>query len=217
MGGRRLSQPNGKPAICITQINMITLLSIFSINLIASALLVIFSKNPVYSVIFLIYSFVNASAILLCYGLEFISFILIVVYVGAIAVLFLFVVMLLNIRLIEYNESLKKYLPISVLIGLIFMTQISSIFSSLFINNLYENSESVDTNFVNVIHPVTNIQHIGQFLYTEYAIHFLLSSIVLLIAMIGAIFLTYRGISFSKKQEIYKQVSRAQSGVINYT
>lgn len=189
---------------------------IFCISIVLSALGVVFSKNPIHSVIYLVYTFLNASALLFCYNIEFIGIILVVVYVGAIAVLFLFVIMLLNIRLIEFNEDLKKYIPISMLIGASLIMIMNLMFRELFTKTSAGPQGGANINYIDYIHSVSNTQLIGQSLYTEYSLHFILASIVLLVAMVGAIFLTYRSTQLSKKQNISKQIARTKKMVINY-
>ena len=175
----------------------------FFIFLIFSAILVISSRNPIHSILFLILVFVNASGLLLLLNLEFLAMMFLIVYVGAIAVLFLFVVMMLNIKIIELNENLIRYLPIGIFISLIFFFEIFFILdNNLFFNFMFFNF----IDWVNLINSVTNMELIGQIIYTYYSPLFLLLSLLLLIAMIGPILLTLQESKTVKKQLIYEQV-----------
>jgi NADH:ubiquinone oxidoreductase subunit 6 (subunit J) len=245
---------------------------------IASGIMVIRARNPVHSVLFLILVFCNAAGLLLLLGLDFFAMIFLVVYVGAIAVLFLFVVMILNIKVAELNESLSRYLPIGGLIGIIFLCEVFAIvdsdlipmiqgsrlesfivvdeetllllqevFPSFF--ELFEETFGIETGisllgnegstysgfseasygydfylvtamsslqevwpfFVewsSLQKPTSNIQAVGQLIYTYYAYAFLVASLILLVAMIGAILLTmHKGVQV-KRQEVFEQNTR---------
>ena len=149
---------------------------------------------------------------------EFLAMLFLVVYVGAIAVLFLFVVMMLNVRVTELNESVLRYLPIGGLILLIFLFEVLSVINGdlvpFFSSNLFvfENdnfilNESLNTVFwTNQINPTTNIEALGEVLYTYYVYCFIIASLILLVAMIGAILLTMRKRTNVRKQEIFDQV-----------
>ncbi|NP_696994.1 NADH dehydrogenase subunit 6 (mitochondrion) [Monosiga brevicollis] len=204
-----------------------TLVYIFSIGAFFSGILVISSKNPINSVLGLVMCFANSSILLLMLGFEFLALLFLIVYVGALAILFLFVVMMLNIRLVELIENFTRYLPIGGIIGIIFILELmvivdeqfamssNNLFTQLFfINNPYElslfmNSYSVDitSNYNNNIVNLTNIESIGQILYTHGYIYFIVSSIVLLIAMVGAIVLTLYHEQGVKRQDIFSQIS----------
>ncbi len=168
---------------------------LFSSMTLISGVMVIQARNPVYSVLFLILVFFNAAGLLLLLGLDFFAMIFLVVYVGAIAVLFLFVVMMLNIKLAEINEKKLRYLPIGGVLGILFLFQVLLIVDNDLIPLLiYENTEMLsefkNLNFIdwsNNIQTVTNIQAIGNIIYTYYFYYFLLASVILLVAMIGAI------------------------------
>ncbi len=169
-----------------------------------SAILVIRNRNPVHSVLFLILVFFNTSAILLLLGVDFFAMIFLVVYVGAIAVLFLFVVMMLNIKIAEMNEKKLRYLPLGILVGFLFLFQILYIIDKETIPLLSPTTISF-ISWKNDIHTDTNIQSIGNALYTHNGFHFILASIILFIAMIGAIVLTMHKNVFIKRQEIFTQ------------
>ena len=174
---------------------------IFSAILIISSLLVVLSKNPVYSVLFLVFAFFNAAIIFLLSNAEFLAVTLIIVYVGAVAVLFLFVVMMLNINVTEIKEGFLKYLPFGLLLVGIFVTELSFIFiewkmdfvePKINISELFYSGNS-------------NTKSIGLFLYTDYFIIFQMSAYLLLVAMIGAIVLAYSEKVDVKSQDVYKQ------------
>jgi len=191
---------------------------IFSSIAIVSGIMVISSRNPMHSVLFLVLVFCNAAGLLLLLETEFLAMLLLIVYVGAIAVLFLFVVMMLNIRLTELNESILRYLPIGGVILLIFLFELLSVINGdlipFFSSNLFmfENENLIlnqDLNTIfwtNQISPTTNIEALGIVLYTYYVYCFMVASLVLLVAMIGAILLTMRKRTNVRKQEIFDQV-----------
>nr|YP_008816074.1 NADH dehydrogenase subunit 6 [Entransia fimbriata]AGZ90296.1 NADH dehydrogenase subunit 6 [Entransia fimbriata] len=175
---------------------------IFSSLAIISGLMVISAKNPVHSVFFLILVFSNVSGLLVLLGVDFFAMIFLVVYVGAIAVLFLFVVMMLNIKVAEIHENIIRYLPVGGLVGLIFLLEVF-----LIIGSLAPSAESEITwvCFASKLQPITNIEAIGQILYTYYFLLFILASFILLIAMIGAIVLTMHKTTKVKRQFIWQQ------------
>jgi NADH:ubiquinone oxidoreductase subunit 6 (subunit J) len=184
---------------------------IFSLNIIISSLFVVFSINPIHSILFLIFAFVNGAAVLLSLHVEFISILFIVVYVGAIAVLFLFAVMLLNLRITEFNENLIRYVPIGLVLLFAFLYQMSIIvnYNSTIIDIVDEYNF---TTWINNIFEITNIKLIGQILYTDYFILFIIISMILLLVMVGAIVLTLRErTDISKRQDTFKQVDRSKN------
>ena len=184
------------------------LFSIFASIALVSASLVIRAKNPVHSVFFLILVFCNASGLLVLLGLDFFAMILLVVYVGAIAVLFLFVVMMLNIKIAEIHENVLPYLPVGGIIGLIFVLEILLIVDNDYIPILPTKLNSpylTYTAYASKIQSWTNIESIGNLLYTTYFVYFLLASIILLVAMIGAIVLTMHKTALVKRQDVFQQ------------
>jgi len=242
---------------------------IFSSLALLCGTMVIRSKNPVHSVLFLILVFCNAAGLLLLVDLDFFAMVFLVVFVGAIAVLFLFVVMMLNIRLAEINENVLRYLPIGGLIGLIFLFEVFLIVDNEFIPALDFNTtaaiSTIEASFFYVmffakacfalisfqagpstlfarfselrlvlneeiavtplfpvsfvdwstkVHQSTNIEAIGQVLYTYYFYFFILASLILLVAMIGAIVLTMQKGVHVRKQEIYEQNNREFSQTV---
>nr|BBH42962.1 NADH dehydrogenase subunit 6 [Marophrys sp. SRT127] len=212
------------------------LFNIFASLALVSATMVIISANPIHSVIFLILVFCNATGLLLLLKLEFLGMMFLIIYVGAIAVLFLFIVMMLNIKLNEINENWLRYLPIGGIIGVIFLTELALVlgFLSTPISGLFEFAPNTaffvpetdvgslgnffpdQKSWSALIDPVTNIQSLGYLIYTYYFYHFVVASLILLIAMIGAIVLTmYKRKNASKKQLIFKQVFQSFENAIN--
>nr|DAZ88483.1 TPA_asm: NADH dehydrogenase subunit 6 [Phytophthora nicotianae P1976]DAZ88916.1 TPA_asm: NADH dehydrogenase subunit 6 [Phytophthora nicotianae CJ01A1] len=211
----------------------------FSTIALTSAIFVIYSTNTIYSAFFLILVFTNSTGLLLISEVEFLSIMLIIIYVGAITVLFLFVIMMLDVNvLIDKNKINNNfgYLPIIFLISFIFFLETFVMFSKVFtsyyhlVNNSFFNQEVntlfffrdsikgtfeifVDVkpflkNFINQLDTITNIETIGQILYSYYAFFFLAAGIILLIALIGAVTLTKKEKKKNFKQNIYKQLSR---------
>jgi NADH-quinone oxidoreductase subunit J len=170
---------------------------------IASAVMVIAARNPVHSVLFLILAFVNAAGLFVLIGAEFLAMILIVVYVGAVAVLFLFVVMMLDVDFAELREGFLEYLPIGLVIGGIFMVELLLVGGSWVINpgTAKTITAAIPTN-------VTNTEALGLVLYTKYIYYFQIAGLVLLVAMIGAIVLTLRHKAYIKRQDINVQNAR---------
>ena len=178
---------------------------LFSGIIIASAIMVIGSKNPVHSVLFLILAFFNGAGLFVLVGAEFLAMIMVIVYVGAVAVLFMFVVMMLNINFVELRQGFLQYLPIGILIGLILLVELIFVLTSHITQNQTLAIPSVP---IPPIDDVENTKAIGRVLYTKYVYLFQAAGMILLTAMIGAIVLTLRQRPGVKKQKIYKQVSR---------
>ena len=158
----------------------------FSFLIISSSILVIFSNNAVHSVLFLIFTFFNSAILFLLMNAEFLAMTIVIVYVGAIAVLFLFVVMMLNISESEIKEGFLKYFPFGLILIAIFFTELFLIFN--FDNFPVPENVKIDINEIDLI-EVSNTKLIGLFLYTDYFIIFQISGFILLLAMIGAIVL----------------------------
>ena len=170
---------------------------------VACAVMVIASRNPVHSVLFLILAFVNASGLFILMGAEFLAMLLIVVYVGAVAVLFLFVIMMLDVDFTQLREGFIEYLPFGLLIGAIFLAELLLVAGGWIMNPNVTKSitSAIPTN-------VTNTEALGLVLYTKYIHYFQLSAMILLVAMIGAIVLTLRHKSSVKRQDINVQNAR---------
>ena len=208
---------------------------IFSSFALVSGVMVIQARNPVHSVLFLILVFFNSAGLLLLLGLDFFALIFLVVYVGAIAVLFLFVVMMLSISLAEINEKRARYLPIGGALGFLFLLEIfliidndlrhltpsflllnlplsdSEISSSLDNSAFVASQQILDLSMVqwsNLLSTSSNIEAIGMCIYTYFFFFFLLASIILLVAMIGAIVLTMSKEVSLKRQKVFQQNTR---------
>ncbi len=180
----------------------IFLFFIISIIIITSSLLVILSKNPIHSVLFLILVFFNKSILFLFSNSEFLAMILLIVYIGAVAVLFLFVVMMLDINITKLRQTFLNYLPTGLFIGFIILIELIYVVSQSNLNFVKTNSS-----YINISNQILeNTKIIGNILYTDYFLLFQLSGIILLVAMIGAIYLTLRKRKGTKKQNIYKQI-----------
>ena len=191
---------------------MNSLFYFFASLALVSGVMVIQARNPVHSVLFLILVFFNAAGLLILLGLDFFAMIFLVVYVGAIAVLFLFVVMMLNIKLAEINEKRLRYLPIGGLLGILFLFEIFLIVDNDLIP-LVSHSDAffLSGGFVqysSLIESVTNIESVGLLLYTYYFYFFIIASLILLVAMIGAIVLTMHKGVYVKRQQVFEQNSR---------
>jgi len=182
----------------------------FASFLITSSIMVVTTTNAVYSIFFLILVFCNATFLLLLLNVEFLALTLILVYIGAVAVLFLFVVMMLDIKQIEKNEkNIFFLLPINLIIGFIMLI---SIYLILFKDLTYNLTENIyDFNYFNwfdMLTPLSNIELIGQFLYTFGFFYFIQAGVILLLAMIGAIVLTMQKGQDIRRQHISEQLSR---------
>ena len=176
---------------------------LFAAICVASAAMVIVSRNPVHSVLYLILAFVNASGLFVLMGAEFLAMILIVVYVGAVAVLFLFVIMMLDVDFIQMREGFTKYLPVGAVIGGIFLVEL------LLTVGFWAINPGVARTITAAIPPdVSNTEALGLVLYTKYVHYFQLAGMVLLVAMIGAIVLTLRHKANIKRQDINVQNAR---------
>jgi NADH-quinone oxidoreductase subunit J len=170
---------------------------------VASAVMVIVSRNPVHSVLFLILSFVNAAGLFVLMGAEFLAMILVVVYVGAVAVLFLFVIMMLDVDFAELREGFLEYLPIGLVIGAVFLAELLLVGGGWVINA--GTAKSITAAIPN---NVSNTEALGLVLYTRYIHYFQIAGMVLLVAMVGAIVLTLRHKVSVKRQDINVQNAR---------
>ena len=181
---------------------------VFATLVVIASLSVISVKNPVYSVLFLIFAFFNAAGLFVLLGAEFLAMTLIIVYVGAVAVLFLFVVMMLNVNLAEIKDILIKRYVVLLMIGLMLLVDLGAvIYSSVVANKAVAPPAFAITGFSSL----TNTETIGMVLYTKFALPFEISGLILLVAMIGAIALTYRATdNFVKKQNVSKQLLRTR-------
>ena len=167
----------------------------FASFLIVTCISVIFSKNPVNSVLFLVLAFLNSTFLFILIGAEFVGIILAIVYIGAVAILFLFVVMMLDIQITTLMFNIKRYVPLALLFAGVILAEI--IYLTVF--------KSSKSNISEIVRSSNNTEEIGNVLYTKYFIDFQLSGIVLLLAMIGAIVLTHVYRPSIKRQNIDKQ------------
>lgn len=181
--------------------------AIFASLCILSAIMTIIASNPVHSVFFLIFAFVNASGLFFLLGVEFLAVIFIIVYVGAVAILFLFVVMMLNINLVESTESSTRFLPLTIIIGLVFLFQTSFLLENFPNTDLLSANFSTGLDWTGNFINFSNIQMLGQYLYTDYASLLLLSSMILLVAMIGAIILSLDHHRAIRRQDLFSQIN----------
>lgn len=193
---------------------------LFSSLSIVFSFFVIISKNPVHSILSLILVFFNAASLLIILGAEFLAMLFIIVYVGAVAVLFLFVIMMLNVKVTNLTTSIYRYLPISCLFGFIFFFEFLMLLHTDLVSINADNLYLFQNNFVNnwflSLIPISNVAVLGQLLYTYYSYPFILSGVILLVSMLGAISLTLHRRNDIKKQLIYKQIQRDFSSCITW-
>ncbi len=182
---------------------------LFSAVLVASAVMVVFSKNPVHSVLFLILAFFNAAALFILLGAEFVAMILVIVYVGAVAVLFLFVVMMLDINFTELRRGINSYLPFGIFLGtVLFIELVFLVFQGWVAPQSVQLAAAAPAPMAA---EVSNTRALGQLIYTHYLYIFQVSGLILLVAMIGAIVLTLRHRPGVQRQRISTQVGRKRS------
>ncbi len=178
---------------------------LFAFVTIASGVLVVSAKNPVHSVMWLILAFFSTAGLFVLLGAEFLAMLLVIVYVGAVAVLFLFVVMMLDINFVEMRQGFLQYLPQGLLVGLILLVEIVTLVANWsFGPKIMESVASPQPD----VATVDNTQAIGQILYTDYIYSFQVAGLILLVAMIGAIVLTFRRRPGIKRQNIMEQNAR---------
>jgi NADH-quinone oxidoreductase subunit J len=174
---------------------------LFATLTIASAVAVIFARNPVHSVLWLIMAFFNAAGLMLILGAEFIAMLLVIVYVGAVAVLFLFIVMMLDIDFAALRSGFTRNLPFGLIIALVLLAEIIIAVSAWKAGPVTGNVQPAA-----VTQP--NIEAVGQLLYTRFLFPFEIAGLILLVAMIGAIVLTHRSRGDVRGQKVWKQVDR---------
>ncbi len=184
---------------------------LFSGIAIASAVMVIAARNPVHSVLFLILAFFNGAGLFLLLGAEFLAMILVVVYVGAVAVLFLFVVMMLDVDFVELRQGMLNYLPIGATIGLILLGELGLVVGTW---TLSPGLLKAVTAPLPASGTVSNTEAIGLLLYTRYLFYFQSAGLILLVAMVGAIVLTLRHKAGVKRQSVPSQVARDPASAI---
>ncbi len=184
---------------------------LFATITIASGVMVIAARNPVHSVLFLILAFFNAAGLFVLMGAEFLAFILVIVYVGAVAVLFLFVVMMLDINFAALRQGFLQYLPVGALVGIILLVEL------IFITGAWvvaPEAGSLLAAKAPALTQTTNTEALGRLIYTQYVYLFQASGLVLLVAMIGAIVLTLRSRPGVRRQKISDQVARTREASV---
>jgi NADH-quinone oxidoreductase subunit J len=189
---------------------MITVLAfyLFATLTVTSALLVIFARNPVHSVLWLIVAFFNAAGLMLLLGAEFIAMLIVIVYVGAVAVLFLFIVMMLNVDFAALRSGFTRNLPFGILIALVLLAEMVIAIAA------HKAGPVTEGVAANVVNPQPNIVALGELLYTRFLMPFELAGLILLVAMIGAIVLTHRSRGDARGQNISRQVDRKSSEAV---
>ena len=178
---------------------------LFAITCLTGGLLTVLARNPVHSVLWLILAFLSGAGLFVLLGAEFVAMLLIIVYVGAVAVLFLFVVMMLDVNFAELKAEMARYVPLAALIGIVLLMQLVLVFGS------WEFSAGIDTRLGNPTPPLSeahNTQALGMLLYDRYFLLFQVAGLILLVAMIGAIVLTLRHRVDIKRQNIVAQMMR---------
>ena len=178
---------------------------LFAAIAIASGVMVISARNPVHSVLFLILAFFNAAGLFVIVGAEFLAMIMVIVYVGAVAVLFLFVVMMLDINFVELRQGFLQYMPVGALIGLILLVELLFVLGTGIAAPDVIGLAAAPTPAHG---EITNTEALGQLIYTRYVYLFQASGMILLVAMIGAIVLTLRTREGVRKQSVAGQVGR---------
>lgn len=182
---------------------------LFASVLVLSAVLVITAKNPVHSVLFLILAFFNSAGLFVLLGAEFVGMLMVIVYVGAVAVLFLFVVMMLDISFADLRKGAMQYVPIGLVIGAVLLFEFVTVFASWSIS---------DDKLANLGSPtpdgVTNTQALGQIIYTDYVLAFQGAGLILFVAMVGAIVLTHRRRPGVHRQSVAVQHARKPEDVL---
>jgi len=183
---------------------------LFATLTIASAVAVVFARNPVHSVLWLILAFFNAAGLMLLVGAEFIAMLLVIVYVGAVAVLFLFVVMMLDIDFASLRSGFTKNLPFGILLAIALLAEIIVAVSAWKAGPTLSGHEIPAA-------KIPNIVAIGQLLYSRYLFAFELAGLILLVAMVGAIVLTHRSRRDTRPQKVWKQVARRPDEAVKVT
>lgn len=197
----------------ITNITDIIVL-LLGLGTILSGFSVITSINPMHSVIALVLTFANSAGLLIIQKVEFLAILFVIVYAGAIAILILFVVMMLNIKLVELIDNTTRYVPIGFIIGLVLLTQLWIIVEKKIPSNWNGINQE---DYTHIIAQKTNIESIGDVLYTEYYIYFIVSSLVLLVAMVGAIILTLSHEDNVRRQDLFCQIQTDHTSIVSRT
>ncbi|MEJ6402067.1 NADH-quinone oxidoreductase subunit J [Yoonia sp. 2307UL14-13] len=175
---------------------------LFAVTTVVGGLFTVVSRNPVHSVLWLILAFLSSAGLFVTLGAEFVAMLLIIVYVGAVAVLFLFVVMMLDVDFAELKAEMARYMPLALLIGVVILMQLAIAFGA------WEFSEGYQTRITNPVGELDNTAALGLLLYDRYILLFQLAGLILLVAMIGAIVLTLRHRVDIKRQNVLAQMYR---------
>lgn len=177
---------------------------LFAVLVVSAGLFTVIARNPVHSVLWLILAFLSAAGLFVLLGAEFVAMLLVIVYVGAVAVLFLFVVMMLDVDFAELKAEMAKYMPLALLIGVVILMQLGIAFG------VWQASDIAEANVAapSADADGTNTRAIGQLIYDKYLLLFQLAGLILLVAMIGAIVLTLRHRTNVKRQNIVDQIMR---------
>lgn len=182
---------------------------LFAGILVTSALMVISARNPVHSVLFLILAFFNSAGLFILLGAEFVGMIMVIVYVGAVAVLFLFVVMMLDISFSDLRRGAMQYVPIGLFIGAVLLTELVMVYGAWQFAPDHTNNLAIPVNA-----GVSNTENLGTVLYTDYVLPFQLAGLILFVAMVGAIVLTLRKRPGVRKQNVADQQRRKAEDVL---
>ncbi len=185
---------------------------LFATVTVASAFMVISARNPVHAVLFLILTFVNCAGLFMLTGAEFLALLLIVVYVGAVAVLFLFVVMMLDVDFVELREGFLQYLPIGGLVGLVVLAELLMVLGTWVFAPGAIGGDVAQP--IPDMAEISNIEALGNVLYTKYIFFFQVAGLILLVAMIGAIVLTLHHRPNVRRQNINEQIARTPETAI---
>lgn len=178
---------------------------LFAITTVVAGFLTVISRNPVHSVLWLILAFLSAAGLFVLLGAEFLAMLLMIVYVGAVAVLFLFVVMMLDVDFAELKSGMAKYMPVALLIGVVILMELAMVFGSW---KVAEEAEGLRQAVTPDVAEAHNTVALGQLIYDDYIYLFQASGLILLVAMIGAIVLTLRHRTDVKRQNVVSQMHR---------
>lgn len=178
---------------------------LFALVTVTAGFFVVISRNPVHSVLWLILAFLSSAGLFVLLGAEFVAMLLVIVYVGAVAVLFLFVVMMLDVDFAELRGGMAQYLPMGLLIGVVLLVELGLVFGHWTFADGYEAARAAVTPSIN---DTENTIALGQLIYTQYIYLFQAAGLILLVAMIGAIVLTMRHRSDVKRQDVLSQMYR---------
>ena len=178
---------------------------VFAAVVVAAGFLTVTSRNPVHSVLWLILAFLSAAGLFVLLGAEFVAMLLVIVYVGAVAVLFLFVVMMLDVDFAELKAEMAKYLPLALLVGIVLLMELGLVIGTW---TFSEHAEDLRAAVAPAVSEAHNTAALGRLLYDDYILLFQLAGLVLLVAMIGAIVLTLRHRTHIKRQDVLAQIYR---------